>query len=142
MEENVTIMTVLQELREFRSENNKRWEENDRRWEENDKRWEENNKRWEENDKRWAHNEKRWIQNEKILELMDSRLDLADSRLDSIEKVVSNLEEERKRDRKEILDVLDTMQKSIDKQFCATGNPKLIRFNRSKLNGISDHITP
>ena len=53
---------------------------------------------------------------EKILELMDSRLDLADSRLDSIEKVVSNLEEERKRDRKEILDVLDTMQKSIDKQ--------------------------
>ena len=48
---------------------------------------------------------------------MDSRLDLADSRLDSIEKVVSNLDEERKRDRKEILDVLDTMQKSIDKQF-------------------------
>ena len=48
---------------------------------------------------------------------MDSRLDLADSRLGSIEKVVSNLEEERKRDRKEILDVLDTMQKSIDKQF-------------------------
>ena len=45
-------------------------------------------------------------------------------------------------ERKEILDVLDTMQKSIDKQFCATGNPELIRFNRSKLNGISDHITP
>ena len=49
MEENVTIMTVLQELREFRSENNKRWEENDRRWEENNKCWEENDKRWEEN---------------------------------------------------------------------------------------------
>ena len=32
MEENVTIMTVLQELREFRSENNKRWEENDKRF--------------------------------------------------------------------------------------------------------------
>lgn len=57
MEENVTIMTVLQELREFRSENNKRWEENDRRWEENNKCWEENDKRWEENDKRWAQNE-------------------------------------------------------------------------------------
>ena len=47
MEENVTIMTVLQELREFRNENNKRWEENDKRWEENNKFCEENDKRWE-----------------------------------------------------------------------------------------------
>ena len=44
---------------------------------------------------------------------MDSRLDLADSRLDSIEKVVSNLDEERKRDRKENLDVLDTKQTEV-----------------------------
>ena len=44
MEENVTILTVLQELRDFRAENNKRWEQNDKRWEENDKRWEQNEK--------------------------------------------------------------------------------------------------
>ena len=40
MEEKATIMTVLQELRDFRAENNKRWEENDKRWRENDKHWE------------------------------------------------------------------------------------------------------
>lgn len=110
MEENVTIMTVLQELRDFRSENNKRWEANDKRWEENERRWEQNEKRWEENERRWEQNEKRWKANDKRLDAMDNRLDSMDNR-------VSNLEEGRKTDRREILDVLETMQKSIDKQF-------------------------
>lgn len=89
MEENLTVNTVLQELREFRSENNKRWEQNEKCWEENDKRWKENARRWEQNDKR----------------------------LESMNKKISKLEEKRETDKREILDVLDTMQKSLDKQF-------------------------
>lgn len=81
--------TILKELREFRAENNKRWEANDKRWEENDKRWEENDKRWEENAKTLAG------MNERI----------------------SALEEGRKKDRREIIEILDTMQKSIDSQL-------------------------
>ena len=96
MNENVTIMTVLEELRDFRAENNKRWEENERRWEQNEKRWEENNKRWEQNEKRWEANDKK---------------------IDSIDERVSRLEEGRKSDKREIVEILDTMQKSIDKQF-------------------------
>ncbi len=40
VEEAITINTVLQELREFRVENNKRWEQNEKRWEENDQKLE------------------------------------------------------------------------------------------------------
>ena len=36
------INDVREDVREFKSEMNKRWEENDRRWEENNKRWNEN----------------------------------------------------------------------------------------------------
>ena len=39
------VNTILKELREFRTEENKRWEENNKRWEENDKRWNANDKR-------------------------------------------------------------------------------------------------
>ena len=74
MEENVTIMTVLQELREFRSENNKRWEENDKRWEENEKRWTQNEIRWEQNEKRWEENKMLWKQNTKDRERDHSEL--------------------------------------------------------------------
>lgn len=87
--EDTMANTILKELREFRAENNKRWEANDKRWEENDKRWEENDKRWEENAKTLAG------MNERI----------------------SALEEGRKKDRREIIEILDTMQKSIDSQL-------------------------
>ena len=79
-EETITANVILKELREFREENNKRWEENDkkwerneRRWEENDKRWERNERRWEENQKKWEENEKRWKENQKKWEENDKR---------------------------------------------------------------------
>ena len=102
MNENVTIMTVLEELRDFRAENNKRWEENERRWEQNEKRWAENEKRWEANDKKIA----------------------------SIDERVSRLEEGRKSDKREIVEVLDTMQKSIDKQFAEIKDFMAIQINK------------
>ena len=153
MEENVTIITVLQELREFRNENNKRWEQNDKRWEENnkrweqnDKRWEENNKRWEQNDKHWEENNKRWKANDERLEKMENRLDLmdkkidsTDNKLDSVDKRVFNLEEGRKADRREILDVLETMQKSIDKQFVDMRNYMDAQFEKiNAINTVND----
>ena len=110
MEQNVTIMTVLEELRDFRAENNKRWEQNDKRWEENERRWDENDKHWEQNDKRWEENERRWEKNEK-------RWEANDKKIDSIDKRVSRLEEGRKSDKREIVEVLKKKKKSIDKQF-------------------------
>lgn len=139
MEENVTIMTVLQELREFRSENNKRWEENDKRWEENEKRWTQNEIRWEQNEKRWEENERRWKANNQRLDSMDNRLDSMDNRLDSMDNRVSNLEEGRKTDRREILDVLDIMQKSIDKQFVDMRNYMDAQFEKiNAINTVND----
>ena len=93
--------TVLKELREFRAENNKRWKENDKRWEENNKRWEQNDKKWEENEKRWIANDEKWKFTEKRL---------------------LNLEEGRQKDREDLLNVLDTMQKSISNQFADMKN--------------------
>ena len=110
MEEKITIMTVLQELRDFRAENNKRWEENNKRWEQNEKRWEENGRRWEQNEKRWEENHRRWEQNEK-------RWEDNDKRWISMEERVEKLEEGRKEDRREIFEVIDNMQKNIDNQF-------------------------
>ena len=143
--EDVIATTLLKEFREFRAENNERWENNERRWEENDKRWEENEKRWEnnerrweENEKRWENNERRWEENEKRWENNERRWEENDKRwcendkrweqnesrwqgnkqvLASIDKRLTNLEEARKKDRRELIEVLDTMQKSIDNQF-------------------------
>lgn len=95
MEETITS-TLLTEFREFRDENRQYWAENEKRWEQNERRWEENEKRWKENDKRWQQNDKR-------LEKMESR--------------INNLEEVRVQDRRDILEVLDAMQKSISKRF-------------------------
>lgn len=110
MEESISIATVLYELRDFRAENNKRWEENDKRWEENERRWKENDKRWEESKRRWKKNERRWEENEK-------RWEENEKRLLSIEERTNNLEINRKNDKNEIIEILDIMQKSIDKQF-------------------------
>ena len=139
MEENVTIITVLQELREFRNENNKRWEQNDKRWEENNKRWEQNDKHWEENNKRWKANDERLEKMENRLDLMDKKIDSTDNKLDSVDKRVFNLEEGRKADRREILDVLETMQKSIDKQFVDMRNYMDAQFEKiNAINTVND----
>lgn len=101
--EDAMANTILKELREFRTENNKRWEENDKRWEENDKRWQENNEKWNENQQLWKANTIRWEENTKTLAGMNKR--------------ITALEEGRKKDRIDLLEILDTMQKTINDQF-------------------------
>ncbi len=144
MEENISIATVLYELREFRTENNKRWDENDKRWEENERRWEANDKRWEENERRWEANDKRWEENERRWEANDKRWEenerrweenekrweANEKRLSSIEERTNNLEINRKNDKNEIIEVLDIMQKSIDKQFKDLENNMNNRFEK------------
>lgn len=126
-----TASIILKELREFRAENDKKWKENDKRWEENDRRWEENNKRWEENERRWIENDKKLEQinqridetNQRIdetnqrIDKTNKRIDETNQRLDNTNERVEILEKGRVKDRRDILVVLDTMQKSIDNQF-------------------------
>lgn len=77
------------EINDLRTELRDYKEENNRRWDENDKRWEENNRRWEENEKRWKQNEARW----------------------------EKYEENRKSDRKFLLDTLTDYDFVISKQL-------------------------
>ena len=129
--EDVIANTLLKELREFRAENNKRWDENDKRWEENDKRWEENDKRWEQNERRWEENDKRWEENKKLWEENGKRWEenkklweengkrweKNTKTLEGMNERITALEAGRKKDRREVIEVLDTMQKSINNQF-------------------------
>ena len=108
MEENVTMMTILQELREFRADNNKRWEENDKRWKQNDKRWEQN--------------EERWIAMDKRVDKLEELSARSEQRLTELEK-----------GRKEMLDVLDTMQKSIYKRFTEMKDYMDLKFEKIDL---------
>lgn len=108
--EEVMANTILKELREFREENNKKWEENDKRWEQNERRWEENNKRWEQNDKRWEENDRRWEQNE--IRWKDN-----DKILAEINERLTNVENGREKDRRDILEELNSMKKSITEKF-------------------------
>lgn len=98
--ENIT-RTLLQEFREFRVENN-------RRWDENEKRWKENNERWKQND-----------------------------------ESIAELKEGRKQDRREIIDILDTMQESISEQFLETRKYMDLHFNKiltAQMANDIDHI--
>lgn len=110
MEDNISIATVYKELKDFRAENNKRWEENDKRWEQTERRWKENEKRWEENERRWKENKRRWEEN-------DRKWWQNEKRFVNVEKRLTALEEGRIKDKKEILEILDTMQKNITDQF-------------------------
>ena len=83
------VVQILKAINDFREEFRGEKKKNDKRWEENDKRWEENDKRWEENDKHWEENNKRWIENE----------------------------ENRKRDREEIKDILWSFQTSVEQMY-------------------------
>jgi len=103
----ITNKLILEELREFRKENNERWDENDKRWDENDKRWDENNKRWEDNDKKW----------------------------DEYSHV-------RIKDRSEIMETLDRMEKSISEQFedlKVERNANDIRYSKMEKTIIQNH---
>ena len=142
MEQEVaTINIILKELREFRTENNekwnandKRWEENDKRWEQNEKRWEENYQRWEQNEKRWEENDRRWEQNEKRWEQNNKRWEQNHNILKTLDKRVSNLEDKREIDKKEFLRVFDEIDKGIISAIAES--EKRINFRLDKIETI------
>ncbi len=145
VEETATINTVLQELKEFRKENNqrweqnekrweennKRWEQNEKRWEENDKRWEQNEKRWEENDKRWEQNEKRWEENNQRWEQNEKRWEENDKKLEAINERVTNIEKNSGPDKKEFLRIFDSMEEAIMKEFAELNEKVDIKFSKA-----------
>ena len=98
-------------------QNEKRWEENNRKWEQNEKRWEENNKKWEQNEKRWEENNKKWEQNEKCWEENNKKWEQNEKRWLENDKKWNQSETQRKKDRDELIEVLDTMDKSITRRF-------------------------
>ena len=114
MEENLTVNVILKELREFRTENNQRWEENDKRWEQNEKRWEENDKRWKQNEKRWEENDRRWEQNDKRWKENDKCWGQINQRVTLLEEEQKEQSENTKRN---VLKALEDMQVSITRQF-------------------------
>lgn len=44
--ENDILIEILNNIKDFRAEEEKRWEENERRWAENEKRWIDNDGKW------------------------------------------------------------------------------------------------
>lgn len=76
----------------------------------------ENEKCWEQNDEKWKTSDKRLTVLEKIAESTDKRL--------------TALEEGRVKDRRDSLDVLDAMQKSIDNQFSDLKEYMDVRFDK------------
>lgn len=136
MQEEV-VNTILKELREFRTEENKRWEEND--------------KRWDANDKRLTSLEQATEENTKAIVELKIQINGLDTKVSSLEQVtkenterISSLEKEtkentqninnliktRKKDRLELIDVLDTMDKSISKRFDEMEENISLNFNK------------
>lgn len=112
MNENVTMLTVLQELREFRKETNERFDLMD----------------------------KRITKLEEKVDKLDERVCRLEEKVDRLEERVSNLEEGRKTDRREILDVLDTMQKSISKQFIDLKDYMDIQIEKLNVAGAANDV--
>lgn len=120
----LTIVNDLNNLKEEVKENRKEiqksremeeehWQENLRRWKENDKKWEENNRRWDENDKRWDENDKHWEENDK--------------RWETNEKRWEKYENNRKADKKFLLDTLTLYDISISEQL---GDPNVEKMRK------------
>ena len=156
MDENVTMLTVLQELREFRKETNERFDLMDKRitkLEEKVDKLDVRVCRLEEKvdklDVRVCRLEEkvdkldvRVCRLEEKVDKLDERVCRLEEKVDKLDARVSNLEEGRKTDRREILDVLDTMQKSITKQFVELKDyidMKVERFNVTNAANDVEH---
>lgn len=77
---------------------------------------EESNKKWEENDKRLTN--------------IEGRVTNIEENLTNIEDRVTELETGRKEDREDILDILETMQKSITEKFDQLNKSMDVKFEK------------
>ena len=150
MQEEV-VNTILKELREFRTEENKRWEENDKRWDANDKRLTSLEQATEENtkaivelkiqinglDTKVSSLEQVTKENTERISSLEKATKENTERISSLEKEtkentqnINNLIKTRKKDRLELIDVLDTMDKSISKRFDEMEENISLNFNK------------
>ena len=135
-----TVNIILKELREFRTENNKRWEENDKKWEENERRWEENERRWEENERRWDENDKKWKQNDGKLEKINQRLTKVENDTKSLKKELIRIfeatEEAVEKELKDMNDKLDITNNTLNALLVQN-----IMEHKAFVNAIKAHET-
>ena len=150
MQEEV-VNTILKELREFRTEENKRWEENDKRWDANDKRLTSLEQATEENtkaivelkiqinglDTKVSSLEQVTKENTERISSLEKATKENTERIINLEKEtnentqnINNLIKTRKKDRLELIDVLDTMDKSISKRFDEMEENISLNFNK------------
>ena len=150
MQEEV-VNTILKELREFRTEENKRWEENDKRWDANDKRLTSLEQATEENtkaivelkiqinglDTKVSSLEQATKENTERISSLEKATKENTERIINLEKEtnentqnINNLIKTRKKDRLELIDVLDTMDKSISKRFNEMEENISLNFNK------------
>ena len=150
MQEEV-VNTILKELREFRTEENKRWEENDKRWDANDKSLTSLEQATEENtkaivelkiqvnglDTKVSSLEKATKENTERISSLEKATKENTERIINLEKEtnentqnINNLIKTRKKDRLELIDVLDTMDKSISKRFDEMEENISLNFNK------------
>ena len=80
-----------------------------------------------------ARSEQRLTKLEELSEKSDKRLTKLEELSARSEQRLTELEKGRKEDRKEILDVLDTMQKSIDKRFTEMRDYMDLKFEKIDL---------
>ena len=156
MDENVTMLTVLQELREFRKETNERFDLMDKRITKLDERVSRLEEKVDQLDARVCRLEEKVDKLEQRVCRLEEKVDKLGKRVGILEiqisevndkvtkldKRVANLEEGRKTDRREILDVLDTMKKSISKQFVELKDyidMKVERFNVTNAANDVEH---
>lgn len=119
MNENATMLIVLQELREFRKETNERFDLMD---------------------KRITRLEAKVDKLDESVSELEYKVDEISDKVTKLDERVSNLEEGRKSDRREILDVLDTMQKSISKQFIDLKEYMDIHIEKFNIAGAANDV--
>lgn len=124
MEESVNIKTVLEELREFRKENNNRLTILEAAVDKNTKNINRLEVAVDKNTKNINRLEVAVDRNTENINRLEIAVDKNTANINRLEEIskksvkrITSLEEERKKDRNDILDVLDRMEKSISNRF-------------------------
>ena len=140
MNENMTMLTILQELKEFRKETNERFDLMDKRITRLEEKVDNLNERVCRLEEKVDKLDARVCSLEEKVDKLDARVCSLEEKVDKLDIRVANLEEGRKTDRREILDVLDTMQKSISKQFIDLKHYMDIEIEKFSVAGAANDV--
>ena len=129
MEGNIANL-VLKELREFREESNRKWKENDKRFANMEDRMTSMEGRMTNIESKMTNMEDRMTSMEGRMTNIEGKMTSMEDRMTNIEDRTTQLENGRIEDRRDILDVLDTMQKSITERFDELNRTLDVKFEK------------